>query len=55
MKLQQQSSTVTGQMTQIAIENAKAELEAVRKQYDNLLVIAPVNGFITEKKEGSVK
>ena len=50
MKLQQQSSTVNSQMTQIAVEDAKAKLEAIRDQYKNLPVVAPVNGFITEKK-----
>ncbi len=50
MKLQTQSASVTDQMTQIAIENAKAELEAIRAQYKNLPIVSPVNGFITEKK-----
>lgn len=50
IKLQQESSTVTSKMTQIAIENAKAELEAVKEQYNYLQIVAPVNGFITDKK-----
>lgn len=50
MKLQKESSAVTSQMTQISVENAKAELEAIRAQYNDLQVVAPVNGFITEKK-----
>lgn len=48
LRLQKQSAAVTGTMTQIAIENAKSELEAVKSQYDKLPIIAPVNGFITE-------
>ncbi|KMY51896.1 HlyD family secretion protein [Peribacillus loiseleuriae] len=50
MKLQKESSSVTSQMTQISVENAKAELEAIRARYNNLQIVAPVNGFITEKK-----
>ncbi len=49
MRLQQQSSEVNSQMTQIAIEDAKAKLQAIKDQYKNLPVVAPVNGFITEK------
>lgn len=49
MKLQQASVAVTSQMTEIAVGNAKLELEAVRSQYDKLPIVAPVNGFITEK------
>jgi multidrug efflux pump subunit AcrA (membrane-fusion protein) len=50
MKLQTESASVNSQMTQIAIGNAKAELEVIRAQYNNLPIIAPVNGFITEKR-----
>ncbi|MDQ0242546.1 multidrug resistance efflux pump [Bacillus fengqiuensis] len=50
MKLQKESARVTSQMTKIGIENAKKELETIRSQYNNLPVVAPVNGFITEKK-----
>ena len=50
MRLQTESGSVTGQMTQIAVENAKAELEAIRSQYNYLSILAPMNGFITEKK-----
>lgn len=49
MKLQQQSAEVNSQMTQIAIEEAKAKLQAIKDQYKNLPVVAPVDGFITEK------
>lgn len=50
MQLQKQSASVTNQMTQIAIENANLALEAVRSQYNKLPILAPVNGFITERK-----
>lgn len=49
MKLQQESLAVTSQMTEISVGDAKLELEAVRSQYDKLPIVAPVNGFITEK------
>lgn len=49
MKLQQQSAEVNSQMTKIAIEDAKAKLQAIRNQYKNLPIVAPVDGFITEK------
>lgn len=50
IKLQKESSSVTSQMTQISIEEAKAELDAIRNQYNKLPVVAPINGFITENK-----
>ncbi len=48
LRLQKKSAAVTDKMTQIAVENAKTELEAVKSQYDKLPIVAPVNGFITE-------
>ena len=48
LRLQKQSAAVTSKMTQIAIENAKTELDAVMGQYDKLPITAPMNGFITE-------
>ncbi|HHW37913.1 MAG TPA: HlyD family efflux transporter periplasmic adaptor subunit [Bacillales bacterium] len=48
LRLQKQSAAVTDKMKQIAIINAKSELEAVKNQYDKLPIVAPVNGFITE-------
>ncbi|WP_077214405.1 HlyD family secretion protein [Bacillus dakarensis] len=48
LEMQKKSAEVTAKMTQIAIENAKSELEAIRNQYNNLPIVAPFNGFITE-------
>lgn len=48
-KLEEQSLAVADKLTKIGVEQAKADLEVIRYQYNNLTVQAPINGHITEK------
>ncbi|RKD23163.1 hypothetical protein BEP19_13170 [Ammoniphilus oxalaticus] len=49
-KLQQQAINVSARLTQMGRDQALADLELVRYQYNNLTVKAPIAGFITAKE-----
>lgn len=48
-KLQQESVAAAAQLTKMGVEQAKADLEIIRYKLDNLIVEAPINGYITKK------
>lgn len=47
-KLEKQSAQASAQLTKMGVEQAKANLELIRYQYNNLTVKAPISGFITD-------
>jgi HlyD family secretion protein len=49
-KLQKESIHTSAKLTEMGVEKAKADLEIIRYQHNNLLVTAPINGFITDTK-----
>lgn len=48
-QLEEESLAVADKLTKIGVQQAKADLEVIRYQYNNLSVQAPINGHITEK------
>lgn len=49
-KLQKQAIEASARLTRMGKEQALADLELIRYQYNNLTVKAPITGFVTEKK-----
>lgn len=48
--LQSQSNALAGQLTKQGIEQAKADLDVIKYQYNNLSLLAPIGGFVTDIK-----
>jgi HlyD family secretion protein len=50
VKLQGESAAASESLANLGIESTKTDLEMIRYQYNNLVVKAPINGFVTDKK-----
>ena len=46
-QLQSESKVFANQLTQQEIEQAKADLDLIKYQFNNLALVAPINGFVT--------